>query len=47
MRKFVGGAKRSMSWESFIAALLIVIIFVNKYTCMCIKEKKKYKTTPM
>jgi hypothetical protein len=26
MRKFVGRAKRSMSWESFIAALLIVII---------------------
>jgi hypothetical protein len=39
VRKFVGGAKRSMSWESFIAAL----IFVNKYTCMCVKEKKNKK----
>jgi hypothetical protein len=32
MRKFVGGAKKSMSWESFTAASLIVITFEN--ACM-------------
>jgi hypothetical protein len=34
MRKFVGGAKKSMSWESFTAAFLILITFENKYACM-------------
>ena len=37
MRKFVGGAKRRMSWESFTAALLIVILF---FVNMCVKRKK-------
>jgi hypothetical protein len=27
VRKFVGGAKRSMAWESFTAAFLIAITF--------------------
>jgi uncharacterized membrane protein YobD (UPF0266 family) len=43
MRKFAGGAKRRMSWESFIAALLIVIIFVNKYIHACASRTKNTK----
>jgi hypothetical protein len=44
MRKFVGGAKRSMSWKSFTAAFLVVITYVNKYS---ITYVNKYSGTSL